>query len=896
MVKKLAVIFSILILAVVSVFSYRFVSNHSIHKIQSVNMAYYKNGYIYGIDMAEDKYYIFRYNVDKDENEYFTYPIEYNDNMVILNNMIMDNDLNIYIHRQQYETEKEMYIDTIDYCNFNSRHLDTLWNVSDLADEDFFSFNFDEDNNAILNTYEPYENVISQYVLNSDNTANKLSETKIQDTSYLIYDYGDGFFVLTLNGDISNVDKTGKERLIFLNDGSQIGTQNVNYDVNKNELHFHNLDTGYDYKVTSQTNYEKVELCFDHKVIYAQSFNASKMYNAYEEDGVYCGVLPLEDGRNVPAICGQKEYVLDELTWSEGQVIFVSAIMALSIFAALEIYAYIFYKIWKRKYGAPVLAIATMLIIPVMVIGTAGLFYFIDKQPSDEKNQKIQELAVKAEEAKKYLDVELFEQYRKKDRLTIDELININKRFYKTQDIDYLQNTSEKVTDFVYPDVYFYKNGEVYSATHNYQLGVPVKYQVASNVYDCMKEAAEDNKVVYTEYNDISGRYISVFTPIKNTEGEILGVLEFKENIIVLELEILNNAITIKKLLLLSAAIIFILIQVVLWINTRSLKVLRQAMTEAANGNVYARANIKGNHEIAVIADEFDKMAEVIENRVSEMEAFQKKYESFVPSKLFYILQKSGIKGVSAGEGKNFNATVMAVNSVGYKRAVLKKYDEVFSYSNKYLPKEIPIIHSYGGTVRRIFEGGEETVFTKESKNNAAECAVDLMQKLNDTKEGFSIGIAKEALRFGVIGLPKRMVPLTISEHGSLSWFLQQMAVDFGSCILISSSAADDIENFFNRYSTRTIGYLHISSENRLEAVYEILNGESQERQRLKLDTKTDFEEGVKLFMAESFVYARKRFIDVLQRDSKDKAAREYVLLCDRSLKGEIVKPWLKEF
>lgn len=29
------------------------------------------------------------------------------------------------------------------------------------------------------------------------------------------------------------------------------------------------------------------------------------------------------------------------------------------------------------------------------------------------------------------------------------------------------------------------------------------------------------------------------------------------------------------------------------------------------------------------------------------------------------------------------------------------------------------------------------------------------MQKLNDKNEGFCIGVAKEDLRFGVIGLPK---------------------------------------------------------------------------------------------------------------------------------------------
>lgn len=43
------------------------------------------------------------------------------------------------------------------------------------------------------------------------------------------------------------IDETGKERITFINDGSQIGTQNVNYEVNENELHFLNLDTGYNY-------------------------------------------------------------------------------------------------------------------------------------------------------------------------------------------------------------------------------------------------------------------------------------------------------------------------------------------------------------------------------------------------------------------------------------------------------------------------------------------------------------------------------------------------------------------------------------------------------------------------------------------------------------------------
>ena len=289
-------------------------------------------------------------------------------------------------------------------------------------------------------------------------------------------------------------------------------------------------------------------------------------------------------------------------------------------------------------------------------------------------------------------------------------------------------------------------------------------------------------------------------------------------------------------------------------------------------------------------------MADLIENRVEEIQSFKNKYEAFIPSKLFFILNKKGIKNVDAGEGKNFTATVMAVNSYGYEKAVIKDYNQIFSYSNTYLPKQIDVIHSYGGVISKIFEGGEETIFTNEVKNNVIKCAVSIMDKLRNSNEGFFVGIARQELRFGVIGLPERKVTELISEHGSLAWFLQHMASRLGTPILITGNAAEKADDFNSGYSIRTIGYLYMTSTERLEVIYEIINGDSQERQILKDTTKAYFEEGVRLFTTKSYEYARKRFIQVLQMDKNDGAAREYVLLCDRALKGEKTEPWLDKY
>ncbi len=896
--KKITVIFFICILTGIMVFSYLFVSRQSIHKINSVNIANYDDGYIYGIDMDSDKYYIFRVNIDSGKQEFFTYPIERNGSEVILNDLSWSDDGNLYVHLREKKSPETEAVDTIECCNFNLGRLITAWNVSDLIEDEYFFFNSNINGGMGLVTINDESRTLRQYKLNDKGTAEEINSIKLHELAYMIIVDDNGkFWTMSINGDIGMVENDGSIRTVFLNDGSQIGTENVNHEFSEDGIHFLNLDTGYNCKITKETNYEKVEMCFEHKIAYAKSFKVSDMYNMYENNGVYVGVLSLDDGRNVPALCGEKEYILDQLSWTRGKVIAVTLLMFLCVSLVLVIYVYAFYRMWKRKGGAPVFGIATMLILPIIAVGIMGLFHFIDSRWSNEKEEKIQQLYVINEIIKNKIDIEMLEAYREKDQLNYKELENLQFGLNDNEEVKNIDDgNSEYINDTILANLYFYKNNDIYSAVTWYQLGIPMSYQITSNAYECMKESAEMDKAVSVEYNDLTGRYISVFSPIKNAKDDAIGVLEVNESTTVLELDILNSTRMIKNLVLAAAAMLFILIQAVLWINTRPLKGLRQAMTDVAKGNLSARANIRGNHEIAVIGGEFDKMAELIENRVCEVEEFQKKYEAFVPSKFFYILKRNGIREAAAGDSGIFTATVMAVNSSGYKDAVIRKYDEVFLYSNKYLPKEIPIIHSYGGIIRRIFEGGEETIFINETQNKAAECAIDVIESVKDSGEKFCAGIAKEELRFGVIGLPKRMAMAMISEHGSLSWFLQQMAAKFNANILITGNAADEIENFFERYDIRKIGYLYMTSTKRMEIIYEILNGGNLERNRVKLKTKTEFEEGIRLFMEKSYGYARKRFINVLKNDVYDGAAKEYVLLCDMSLSGKKAEPWLDKY
>lgn len=762
--------------------------------------------------------------------------------------------------------------------------------------QNYFQLRCQKDDQLVLETYDSPTAILKQFYLNEDGTISLATIVQLHETVYSLTSQNDGMWAKTSTGDIIKIELDGSSREIFANDGSKISIQNTHYTFQEDGLHFFNVDTEQNYKITEATDYKELELCPDHQSAKVESLDVSNVYEISEEDGIYMGILTLEDGRSVPVIYGEKEYVLEKLTWPMGKSIMMAFLAILGTTAIFLLYIYIFSRMLKRKDGAPVLGIAAMVMIPIIVVSMTRLYCVMNEQLPDEKEQKIQQLTAINDILQGKIDIQKLEKIRMEEENTFEDAYYYYSELKQPETIKNMNTGSnELVNNAISAFLYHYKDGKLYPLSLSYQQNLSMEYQMPTANYLALKEAAEIGKTVYTEYNNYNGGFLSVFAPIKNENGEVIGVLETNESSLLLEMNIFSNSQTIKKLFFAAGTLLFLLILFVFWINTRDLKTLRQAMTKMAEGDLHERANIKGNHEVAVIAKRFDHMAALIENRVAEMESYQNKYEAFVPSKPFYLLRKNGIRGALAGDGKDFTATVLTINTSD-KSDHHTLHHEGFSAYNAYLNQEILVIHTYGGVVNKIFRCGENVIFTKEVQQNAVECAIAVLERLKGTDEVFFAGIAEEELRFGIIGLPKRRVSAMISEHGSLSLFLQQMAARLGTPTLITGRAASRIPHFSTYYHTRVIGYLHMTSSNKLEAIYEILNGDSQERQRMKMDTKSEFEDGIRLFMAKSYAYARRRFIHVLQQDPKDGVAKEYILLCERLIHSEKEETWLDQF
>ena len=66
-----------------------------------------------------------------------------------------------------------------------------------------------------------------------------------------------------------------------------------------------------------------------------------------------------------------------------------------------------------------------------------------------------------------------------------------------------------------------------------------------------------------------------------------------------------------------------------------------------------------------------------------------------------------------------------------------------------------------------------------------------------------------------------------------------------------------------------------------MRKIYDVFDGDEKDTRNRKRQTKMLFEKGVLLFSEQNYQEARQHFIEVLKTDRMDKAAKEYVYLCE---------------
>ncbi len=392
--------------------------------------------------------------------------------------------------------------------------------------------------------------------------------------------------------------------------------------------------------------------------------------------------------------------------------------------------------------------------------------------------------------------------------------------------------------------------------------------------------------ITTTIQGNISQTLASVYAPVFDSGGETVAFVGVDVNMTDVETYVQEATIQIQEAIAVITLTCFAVLLVIMQFSILGpVKKLKIAAENLADGKYGQLIRVRGSDEISEITRVFNRMSLNIQNHVGEINTINEAYHRYVPSRFFRLLGKESVLDTRLGDQRQRQLAVLNFNVIDFDQTIRQmSSEEMFAFINRILRQAIPDVVQSEGMIETFQDGGFTALYPDECEK-ALNAAVSICQRLNSLGQenrSYSVGIAYGSVMLGVVGDQARMSALSISQQTAVAGFLQKLAPKYYSHILITGSAASQIEDLFQLYHVRTIGYLYNTFTNRMEKIYDVYDGDNEEDRRRKDMTRQMFEKGVSLFCARKFYEARNAFVEVLKQFRRDAAAREYLYLCNQ--------------
>lgn len=438
-------------------------------------------------------------------------------------------------------------------------------------------------------------------------------------------------------------------------------------------------------------------------------------------------------------------------------------------------------------------------------------------------------------------------------------------------------------------------------------VNVPVESRYSADVAEQFYRAAQTGECIRTGFTDSLGDWTVLLTPVTDESGSVVAVIETGDTRQSLDYAVEQGARRLALLNLGVLAVLAALLSAVIAISLHPLGLLRRKVEEIRDGKLGVQAPVHGHDEVSAITRAFNDMSTNVAFRDREIRMTSDGYSRFVPSRVFRLLEKSSVIDVRLEDQTSVEATVLNC-SVGAFDQIARglRSQEMFRLINQVLARLVPVVDGSGGLVDRFDRAGLLAIYT-EQPDRALDAAVSLCQTLRAQQFAetggreldFHVTLSAGAAMIGIVGAAERLEAMTISEHTSFTRFLQPLAAEYGAAVLMTGSAAGLIPDFDRRYHARTIGFVRMKTLDRLERLYDVFDGDGETTRRLKEETREQFEKGVALFCSHQYYEARLLFIEVLKKHRRDRAAKNYLYLCDtyyRQSDGGEHPVWLETY
>jgi class 3 adenylate cyclase len=290
-----------------------------------------------------------------------------------------------------------------------------------------------------------------------------------------------------------------------------------------------------------------------------------------------------------------------------------------------------------------------------------------------------------------------------------------------------------------------------------------------------------------------------------------------------------------------------------------------------------------------------------IEERTVELVQLNKAYERFVPGEIVKFLRKKSILEVNLGDQIQQEMTVLFSDIRSFTSLSEQMTPEDnFKFINAYLSRMSPIIRDYQGFIDKYMGDGIMALFP-DSPNHALKAAISMLEtltaynltrgRLGQPSINIGIGLHTGLVMLGTVGEAERMEGTVISDAVNLASRLEGLTKLYGASILITESTLYSLDRP-ERYQFRFLDKVKVKGKKEPVSVFEILDGETEERRAMKLKTQTNFEKGLLHYYSQEFVEAALYFNQVWTENRLDKAAHLYLMRINQFLEYGVPVDW----
>lgn len=266
-------------------------------------------------------------------------------------------------------------------------------------------------------------------------------------------------------------------------------------------------------------------------------------------------------------------------------------------------------------------------------------------------------------------------------------------------------------------------------------------------------------------------------------------------------------------------------------------------------------------------------------------------YGRFVPHEFLKFLGYESIVDVNLGDHIQKEMTVLFSDIRSFTAlSEGMSPQENFNFINDYLRRVSPAIRAHNGFIDKYIGDAIMALFP-DSADEALSSAIEMQKQVSIFNEerqrngevpiAIGTGLHTGGLMLGTIGESQRMQSTVIADAVNLASRLEGLTKLYGAGILISHKTLCRLD-YSQEHNFRFLDRVMVKGKKVAVAVFEVYDGDSEEKKVLKLKSQPRFEVAVFLYYQQQFDEAKKIFQEVLQINPTDQAAMLYVKRCEK--------------